>query len=106
MRVFIIVDNDRFFIPDMLSQLIANFDGDIVGIGIAKEKDISLQKFIISAWRKFQRKRIIFGYQGLFKLFLRLLVRDIKYLFQDKARSTRELAQKFKIKASGVYTHG
>lgn len=103
MRIFIIIDDDRFFVPDMLYHLINNLDGDIVGIGMAKKKYTSLQKFIISMWQKFQKKRIIFGYQGLFVLFLKLLIRDIKYLFLGKVHSTKELAKKFNIKYQDLF---
>lgn len=98
MRIFIIVDNDRFFIPDMLSLFIAQYKGDLIGIGLARKKYASRRKQLSSSWSNFKRRLIIFGPGGLLKLFIRLKWQDFRYFFQGKPCSSKQVAQKFKIR--------
>lgn len=103
MRIFIIVDNDRFFIPDMLYRFISKCKEDLVGIGIVKKKYSTWSKYIINMWKEFKKKLVIFGLAGLFKLFFKLILRDIKYYLQGKVNSTKKIAEKFNIKCHKLF---
>ena len=98
MRIFIIVEDDQFFIPDMLSMFISDFEGEVVGIAVAKRKYNSWYKSIQGVRRYFERNLIIFGLIGLIKLFLKLATRNINYFFQAKPRTVKEVAKRFGIK--------
>lgn len=87
MRVFILVENDRFFIPKMLSQFIPQYGGDLVGVGIARRKYSSPITHIVRSLKNFERKLIIFGPLGLLRLLFKL----------KKPTSAKSAAQKFGI---------
>lgn len=84
MRVFVIVESDRFFVPKMLSQFISKYQGDLVGVAISKGS---------YSWKKFRRTLVIFGPLGLLRLSIKLTL----WVLQGRPTSTKKAAQRFGI---------
>jgi folate-dependent phosphoribosylglycinamide formyltransferase PurN len=85
------------FIPDVLVQFITECPETIIGIACAKRKYSSWKQSFAAQWKNFNRKRTIFGIQGLFKVALKLIWRDFLYLLQNKPTSAKKVSRKYDI---------